>query len=384
MSIKLLHGKVEKRVPELPESSFHAVFCDPPYGLKMLGKEWDHGVPSHSVWEKILRVLKPGGHLIAFGGTRTHHRLWTAVEDAGFEIRDSLMWIYGNGFPKSLNVSKALDKVAKATREVVGRRTRPDETAPSTAEAKLWNGYGTGLKPAYEPILLARRPLSGNVSQNILKHGAGALNIEGTRVPVANEQEYRANCPGDRGHEVRQGGSSIGLAAGAGKASSGGRWPANLIHDGSAEVTNLFPETKLTGIRKGTSRKATCEKVLQGFNGQAEVWSDLGDKGGSASRFFYASKVSKKERLAGCGMNDHPTLKPVSLCEYLARLLLTPEGSNLLIPYAGTGSEMIGAFFAGWTSICGIEQEREYNLICRERVGFARRFATLSEWSAAL
>lgn len=399
MSFKLLHGKVEKRVPELPESSFHAVFCDPPYGLKFMGKHWDHGVPSVEVWKMVFRVLKPGGLLLAFGGTRTHHRLWSAIEDAGFELRDTLMWVYGTGFPKSLDISKAIDKEAGAKRKVIGIsqgagtsrtsslgvfKSEYLATVPATDAAKLWDGYGTALKPAFEPICLAMKPLDGTFAHNALTHGAAGLNVDDCRVGIA--QEERSIIDKRSGSRVGDAPSDWGKrrtyeAGRRFQSHETGRWPANIIHDGSDEVVRGFPQSKGGHFPKQRGKGGTIS--IAGMAGQEDLLeSHTG--AGFASRFFYTAKVSKKERMAGCGANKHPTLKPVALCEYLARLILPPEDGRLLIPYAGTGSEMIGAFFAGWTSICGIEQEREYNLICRERVGFARRFSTLSEWSAAL
>ncbi len=410
MSIKLLHGKVEERIPDLPESSFHAVFCDPPYGLKFMGKHWDHGVPSVEVWKMVFRVLKPGGLLLAFGGTRTHHRLWSAIEDAGFELRDTLMWVYGSGFPKSLNISKAIDKAAGATREVVGKRTDrsatlntdhrggryiggkgagidlSDITAPATDAAHQWDGYGTQLKPAYEPICLAMKPLEGNFVDNTLKHGAGGLNVDGCRVEI--DKQERGRVDSRSGSRVKEAPSDWGKrgtyeAGRIFRSHEAGRWPANLLHDDSDEVVRGFPETD--GRVGKTQHCLGTNSIFGEFNRSEQSFGrdDVADSG-SAARFFYSPKVSKKERLAGCKENKHPTLKPVALCEYLARLILPPADGRLLIPYAGTGSEMIGALFAGWSSICAIEQEREHNLVCRERVGFARRFSTLSEWSAAL
>jgi len=279
----------------LPADSVDAIVTDPPYGLAFMGKKWDYDVPSEEIWRECLRVLKPGGHLLAFAGTRTQHRMAVRIEDAGFEIRDMIAWVYGSGFPKSLDVSKAIDKAAGAEREVIGPATvggkgqgnaygtitRPPATAPATA----WQGWGTALKPALEPITVARKPLIGTVAENVLAHGTGALNVDGCRVGTEgatkrggqaeyprndNGTEDRSVCWARTGHAIE----SVPL----------GRWPANLIHDGSEEVVGLFPQT-------GPSPKQ-YEKTKAGWlaPGSLHIKSGLqsreyGDSG-SAARFF--------------------------------------------------------------------------------------------------
>lgn len=233
------------------ENSVDAIVTDPPYGLSFMGKDWDHGVPGAEFWARALRVLKPGGHLLAFGGARTYHRLASAVEDAGFEIRDQIMWVYGSGFPKSLDVSKAIDKAAGAEREVVGESSRhvgkktqrldglngtstfaetPGMgayiTAPATEAARQWQGFGTALKPAHEPIVLARKPLIGTVAANVLDHGTGALNIDGCRVGHG----VRFNAPAGNkacGNSLNR--RAVGMPEDAEGRTVEGRWPANLI-----------------------------------------------------------------------------------------------------------------------------------------------------------
>ena len=320
-------GNCLQKMKTLPSNSVDSVVTDPPYGLAFMGKKWDYDVPSVEVWQECLRVLKPGGHLLAFAGTRTQHRMAVRIEDAGFEIRDMIAWVYGSGFPKSLDVSKAIDKAAGAEREVVGYSAgfgkgstfsseyqtaqgyRPAYTekagqpapitAPATEAAKQWQGWGTALKPALEPITVARKPLTGTVAANVLEHGTGALNVDGCRV----------------GDEA-------------------GRFPANMIHDGSDEVVGLFPES----------------------NGQ-----------GSAARFFYCAKTSKKDRGTD---NKHPTVKPTELMKYLCRLVTPPNGT-VLDPFMGSGSTGKACMLEGFNFI-GIELCKEYYVVARNRIAEAK------------
>jgi site-specific DNA-methyltransferase (adenine-specific) len=247
----------------MQDSSVDSIVTDPPYGLSFMGKKWDHDVPSEAIWRECLRVLKPGGHLLAFAGTRTQHRMAVRIEDAGFEIRDMIAWVYSSGFPKSLNVSKAIDKKAGAECEVIGsgkgctgNAAQPNGgsifsagayqwpgeyniTAPATDAARQWQGWGTALKPALEPITVARKPLIGTVAENVMAHGTGAVNVDGCRVG----DEVRYNAPAGN----KAGGSSLNMSAvGMPQDAEGrtvaGRWPANLIHDGSDEVLAGFPQ----------------------------------------------------------------------------------------------------------------------------------------------
>lgn len=416
------NGDVLDILPELPDNHFHAMLTDPPYGLAFMGKAWDHQVPGPDVWRETLRVLKPGAYALVFGGTRTWHRLAVALEDAGFEIRDTLMWVYGQGFPKSHNVSKAIDKAAGAEREVVGysRGTQADPstgrkdmpgkavgvkqvskdvpvTAAATPEAERWDGYGTALKPAWEPVMLARKPLDGTVAGTCVEHGAGALNIDECRIgsTVETWPASRSFTPGISGGYTS--GAGKGPTQSAGEAPAG-RWPANLIHDGSHEVTQHFPHSK-DGVavrRNGNSANGIFPvKIAAGSK-------DVGYGGsGSAARFFYTAKASKSERNAGLDKmqerehrgiygdgiqdnrphtndgyvykaktrNHHPTVKPLALNEYLARLLLPPvDDARILVPFSGSGSEMIGALQAGWAEAVGIERESEYVEIADARI----------------
>lgn len=378
----------------MADDSVDSIVTDPPYGLGkepdalamladwlatghhdvngtgFMGKAWDAFVPQPGLWRECLRVLKPGGHLLAFAGTRTHDLMTLGLRIAGFEIRDTIMWVYGSGFPKSLDVSKAIDKAAVAEREVVGpgrwnhvngtgdqsgALIRPgnkhDETAPATDAARQWSGWGTALKPALEPITVARKPLIGTVAANVLEHGTGALNIDGCRVEGTGGMKW----------ETPRGGiwTTDSDATARLVQNEQGRWPANLIHDGSDEVVALFP----------------------------------GDSG-SAARFFYCAKASRKDRNEGCeGMvqkmpiapngaenavsanhgsrsgpreNHHPTVKPTALMRYLCRLV-TPPGGTVLDPFTGSGSTGKAALLEGFAFI-GIEREAEYVEIARARL----------------
>ncbi|MFM8938820.1 MAG: DNA methyltransferase, partial [Phenylobacterium sp.] len=252
--IRLFHGDCLDALRQLPHASVDAVVTDPPYGLSFMGRRWDYDVPSVEIWAECLRVLKPGGHLLAFAGTRTQHRMAVRIEDAGFEIRDMIAWVYGSGFPKSLDVSKAIDKAAGAEREVVGsklglpgyslaedkgRNTYSAKgrnsdvecsiTAPATDAARQWQGWGTALKPSLEPLTVARKPLSGTVAANVLEHGTGALNIDGCRVEGAPRTTHaKGNVRGKSG-QIYGGGSGLPSCEYEGATA---RWPANLIHDG--------------------------------------------------------------------------------------------------------------------------------------------------------
>ena len=363
--INLHHGDCLEVLASMPDACVDAVVTDPPYGLSFMGRKWDYDVPSKEIWEQCLRVLKPGGHLLAFAGTRTQHRMAVNIEDAGFEIRDMIMWCYSSGFPKSHNISKAIDKAAGAKREVIGKTigkggqnlnqlSRPhgldsetassvgaygigarqvnieiDITAPATPEAQQWDGWGTALKPALEPITVARKPFKGNVANNVLTHGTGAINIDGCRVGDSN-----------------------------------GRWPANLIHDGSDEVTELFPYCKpATGRTERADRSFAPGTDYQTGTAALERDEVHKDDSGSAARFFYCAKANKKDREDG---NSHPTVKPTDLMAYLCRLVTPPDGI-VLDPFMGSGSTGKAAVREGFSFI-GIERDEEYFEIASSRV----------------
>ena len=301
---------------QLPDNSVDSIVTDPPYGISFMSKKWDYDVPKVEVWKEAMRVLKHGGHALIACGTRTQHRMVVNIEDAGFEIRDVVSWIYGSGFPKSLNISKAIDKAAGVEfaakpAEGVGfmnaegkggynvTQNQLTRKGKSTEEAKQWDGWGTALKPACEFFTLCRKPLSEKtVAANVLKWGTGGINIDGCRVGTEN-----------------------------------GRFPANLIHDGSQQVLELFPETNKD----------------------------------SAARFFYCPKASKKDRDEG---NTHPTVKPTALMQYLCRLI-TPTGGVVLDPYMGSGSTGKAAVKEGF-SFVGCELDEDYYKIATARIETAK------------
>jgi DNA modification methylase len=354
-----------------------------------MGQEWDGGDIAFraETWRLAWELLKPGGHLLAFSASRNYHRMAVAIEDAGFEIRDQMMWLYGSGFPKSLNISKAIDKAAGAEREVVGSKvtgragTRADKrnaddgfesgnmvipvTAPATPEAKQWDGWGTALKPAHEPIAVGRKPISeSTVAKNVLKHGTGGINIDESRIPASHEdieaQRKTSGVVGGKKQSIVYGKNFAEKKQLAGN--DLGRFPANIMHDGSEEVAKLFPDTRQAGNKKPSS--ITSGKMFLGIGDIGKRNPEIvGDNGGSASRFFYCPKVSKKERGEN---NKHPTVKPQELMKYLVRLV-TPKGGTVLDPFMGSGSTGMAAKDLGFDFI-GIEKSEEYFKICQERI----------------
>jgi DNA modification methylase len=404
MSRRFLDGKVtlypgdsREVLAALETASVDSVVCDPPYGLDFMGRAWDSldGAPfAVEFWSQVLRVLKPGGHLVAFSGTRTYHRLACAIEDAGFEIRDQLAWAYGSGFPKSLDVSKAIDKAAGAEREVVGvaadfardgaKRSTAGEhvkphghqydgfgdrwaapvTAPATAAARQWSGYGTALKPAWEPIVLARKPLIGTVAQNVTTHGTGALNIDGCRIETSENPsgERRKGKPPEReGGNWANDRRSPEAFSTERIGETIGRWPANLLHDGSEEVVRLFPEGRSAGDYPSESWGTGQGVTYGGAKPQGALYADSG----SAARFFYTSKASADDRLG----SKHPTVKPVDLMQWLVRLV-TPKGGLVLDPFSGTGTTGEAAWREGMRAIL-IEREEEYQADIARRMELA-------------
>ncbi len=367
----IIHGDSLDVLKTLPENSVDAVVTDPPYGLSFMGKKWDYDVPSKELWAEVIRVLRPGGHLLSFGGTRTYHRMVCAIEDAGFEIRDQVQWIYGSGFPKSMNVGKQLLEYV---------------------------GWGTALKPANEPIVLARKPLSeSTVAKNVLKHGCGALNIDGSR--IAHNEECRMMAPSQANIDNP---SEKCMQAGRREATlelkPNGRWPANVLFDESA-AQMLDEQSGDCGANGGKS--CGFDWTRSGVNMKKEIKAD--NKGG-ASRFFYVAKASKRERNAGLeGMpereapasarsnpaegrtsalgapraNHHPTVKPLKLMEYLCKLI-TPPGGTILDCFAGSGSTGVAAVGLGFKFI-GIEREAEYVTIAEKRIEHAASDKTIEE-----
>lgn len=399
---KLLEGDCLDLMAERRESTVDAIVTDPPYGLGFMGKAWDALPPGLPWAEQCLRVLKPGGHLLAFGGTRTSHRLAVALEDAGFEIRDTIAWMYGSGFPKSLNVSKAIDRAAGAKREVVARipdrwtgagsvlnfaTDRPQESVavtggPATPDAERWEGWGTALKPAYEPIIVARKPLAERtVAANVLAHGTGALNIDATRIATTDalggeaEKITSRDSKGNAGWErpwmddpSAQAPHAATVTANVAKAEALGRWPANVVLDEYAAAALDEQTGILTSGKPGTIREAVNNGAAFGAESRkaGDSMVGFGDSGG-ASRFFYVAKPSQAERSAGLDeRNAHPTVKPVALMRWLVRLA-TPPGGIILDPFAGSGSTLIAAVHEGAWAI-GMEREAEYAEIARRRI----------------
>lgn len=338
MTYTLHHADCLDALRTMPDNSVDSVVTDPPYGLSFMGKKWDYDVPTTEIWAECLRVLKPGGHLLAFAGTRTQHRMAVRIEDAGFEIRDMIAWVYSTGFPKSHNVANSIDKSQGAGNRghaissgsklhpTTGLARANGENLPKyearTEAGSAWQGWGTALKPALEPITVARKPLIGTVAVNVLAHGTGALNIDGGRVATEDDLNGGAYSGGKKDLESA---TSYATGVNAGTfVQPQGRWPANFIHDGSDEVGDLL---------------------------------------GEAARFFYCAKTSKKDRGVG---NNHPTVKPTDLMRYLCRLVTPPEGI-VLDPFMGSGSTGKAAMLEGFRFI-GIEREEESFVIAEARI----------------
>ena len=381
-------------------NSVDSVVTDPPYGLSFMGKAWDHGVPGELFWVEALRVAKPGAHLLAFGGARTFHRLMVAIEDAGWEIRDTVMWVYAQGFPKSLDVSKAIDKAVGAEREKVaigspvkrmipgadqdktgswikdnGRIFQPGVEIPATDASRQWQGWGTALKPAWEPIIVARKPLIGTVARNVQEHGTGGLNIDGCRVSVdpGGADDSRLGWQGKwtTTEQQRIFGNGNGIPRGTVESSHLGRFPANLIHDGSDEVLAGFPDSKgQQGDVRGTEPSYTGDENTNCYGEFARVPSPKRSDSGSASRFFYCAKASKSDRtMNGQVENKHPTVKPNSLMRYLCRLVTQP-GGLVMDPFCGSGSTGVAAVQEGFRFI-GIERDEDSATTARDRIRIA-------------
>lgn len=435
-----------ERMRKMPENFVHTVITDPPYGINFMGKAWDaFGRPSavqegegarlpslpkkrgaaasttrtqrsnaafeafmREVFAEALRVTKPGGYLLAFGGPRTFHRLACAIEDAGWVLCDVKMWIYGSGFPKSYNVSKGLDKHLGATRKVTGTqklrgtarikggqgsasagraaemyatheiRAWLELTEAKTLIAKRFEGYGTALKPAYEPIIMAMKSCEGNFAKNAIKHGLSGLHIDAGRVPYGTEVNLHA--------VQRQQAKGNGIALNAGlvngligkeiaqwMCNKKGRWPANVLHDGSEEVVRMFPEN----AGGGTATRGKSSRIYgngEGFTGSTGTPIGYGDSG-SAARFFYSTKASNKDRNYGMPVgeiNTHPTVKPLPLMEYLCRLTRPPrkDGGIVLDPFMGSGSTGVAAARTG-RRFYGIEKDKANYATARKRVRFA-------------
>lgn len=399
----ILQGDCIEKLKELPDNSVDAIVTDPPYELNFMGKGWDiSGIANNvDMWKECLRVLKSGGFLLSFGGTRTYHRMTCGIEDAGFEIRDCIMWLYGSGFPKSLNIGKQIDKIQGNEREVVGKGISGKEETHKTYNMSKggsqvmggefdiskgnteWEGWGTALKPAVEPIVVARKPLSEkNVALNVLKWGTGGINIDVCRIKFENTKNPATNPlyrdknnyrkPSDCGQRT---GEIIKFTNSLNPPNHQGRFPANIILDEvSAEMLD-----EQSGNVGGDTRKSkpSYDKRYWGNAKNKELDSLYNDKGG-ASRFFYVAKASKSERNLGMEdigsldgkipikKNNHPTVKPIKLMEYLIKLV-SRENAIILDPFIGSGTTAIACLKLNRRFI-GIEKEEEYVKIAEARI----------------
>ena len=436
--MRLLLGDCLDKLKELNDNSIDSIVADPPYGLSFMGKKWDYDVPSQEIWEECYRVLKPGGHLLSFAGSRTYHRMAVRVEDAGFEIRDQIMWIYGSGFPKSHNIGKSVDKLLGNEREVVGKKggkidfskTKKGDTSfyetawgdkdyvelEITKGNSQYEGWGTALKPAHEPIVMARKPLSEKtVVNNVLEWGTGGINIDESRVGVESTDDIFAKNPHTKGGYGHGNASIYGKSNGSENYDpSAGRFPANIIFD--EEAGKILDEqsgiSKSTGGRSGNKEGVGQNGIYGQYSGEVRDENPgLGDKGG-ASRFFYCPKTSKTDRneglddfedkyyaagnqakaelkrgnvefnsnkgkgrderhnhnQVGVSKNNHPTVKPTDLMLYLIRLI-TPKGGTTLDPFMGSGSTGKAAIRGGFDFV-GIEREEEYMEIAEARIQY--------------
>jgi site-specific DNA-methyltransferase (adenine-specific) len=411
----ILTGDCLEVMRTMPAESVDSIVTDPPYELEFMSKDWDaSGIASNvEMWREALRVIKPGGHLLAFSAARTYHRMVCAIEDAGWEIRDQIMWLYGSGFPKSFDVAKAIDKAAGIKREdkfegAFDRRCGPTEnkkcdtcgkwlisSAPcrcprpqdiaQSRTARRWQGWGTALKPAHEPICVARKPLRATVAANVLLYGTGALNIDASRIPLNGDYKCRAN-----GRPSQTGLDDHYDPAKANRPDTVGRWPANVVHDGSDEVLEAFDRFGQRGAAAPVHRRSgdKFRNTYGRFVGnEDEAGSTFHGDAGSAARFFYSAKASRQDRNAGCenmqrkplhwssgaanpgsfqsegtdktSQNNHPTVKPTVLLRYLVKLV-TPPGGTVLDHFMGSGSTGKACMLEGLNFI-GIEKDCDKN-----------------------
>jgi site-specific DNA-methyltransferase (adenine-specific) len=373
--IKIYNDDCLYKIKDLEDNSIDSIVTDPPYGISFMGKKWDYDVPSVDIWKECYRVLKPGGHLLSFSGSRTYHRMAVNIEDAGFEIRDQIMWVYGSGFPKSLNVGKAIDKKLGNEREVVGKRNHLNSSGSHegykrpideerikngvdiTKGSSEWEGWGTALKPAHEPIVLARKPFKDTIANNVLEHGTGALNIDGCRV---GDDEIKS-CGGRK--TITTGDERTGKALGINgpheplNTTHIGRWPANFIHDGLEEEWSKYfycPKANKKDRNEG------CEELEEK---QTVGGGGTNDPNGDDVCGKYGSVKAKAN-------NNHPTVKPTELMRYLCRLI-TPKNGTVLDPFMGSGSTGKAAMLEGMSFI-GIELSEEYLDIAEKRIKKAK------------
>ena len=428
----------------LEDNSIDSIVTDPPYELGFMGKKWDaSGIAYNAeMWKEAFRVLKPGGHLLSFGGTRTYHRMACAIEDAGFEIRDQIQWVYGSGFPKSLNIGKSIDKLQGNEREIIGykepfgregRNTKPTgnynasvggnytlqrDLRPIYKDCNEFEGWGTALKPAHEPIVVARKPLAEkSVAENVLKYGTGGINIDECRIPTIPRKtgtKPKDDIPCGSGNSLM--GSSKNRQAEYDLQVEQGRFPSNFIHDGSEEVLELFPSDKGAFAPVKSGQKGFGGVIYGKYNQAGDDGKTFYNDGlGSAARFFYCAKASKSERNEGCdnirskeyfinrtpfercrkcnkrkgfvgyegcvceqpdfypeemksntSKNNHPTVKPLKLMQYLVRLV-TPKNGIVLDSFMGSGTTGMAAKSQGFRYI-GFDMTKEYCEIAEVRI----------------
>ena len=434
--MKLILGDCIDKLKELDDNSIDSIVTDPPYGLSFMGKKWDYDVPSQEIFEECLRVLKPGGHLLSFAGSRTYHRMAVRVEDAGFEIRDQIMWIYGSGFPKSHNIGKAVDKLQGNEREVIGRKIHSQKGVKAAEERTTigagafgepreaditkgtspYEGWGTALKPAHEPIVMARKPLSEKtIVDNVLEWGTGGINIDESRISMSSDDEKMLNAKSSKNPTSnykdnitkKYGDYEKDIAT---PPHQQGRFPANIIFD--EEAGKILDEqsgiSKSTGGRSGNKEGVGQNGIYGQYNGEVRDENPgIGDVGG-ASRFFYCPKTSKTDRNEGLEdfkgkqigtynahsadlknyggsslgaasmsgnnkmpqpkQNFHPTVKPTDLMLYLIRMV-TPKGGTTLDPFMGSGSTGKAAVRGGFDFV-GIEMDEEYMEIATARIQY--------------
>ena len=424
----IYNGSMLDMLEVIQPNSIDSIVCDPPYELNFMNKGWDNtGIAFNpNTWKKCYEVLKPGGYLLAFGGSRTFHRIAVAIEDAGFEIRDTIMWIYGSGFPKSLNVAKAIsayERTGGSSPKNLRKDRQGDDYKPTgqkdyqkgrafsneikddnkkvelTDQAKQWQGWGTTLKPAYEPIIVARKPFKGSLVDNVLTYGVGGINIDECRVGE-NLMEAHPSGKTSRAYQSEEMTTAFGMGE-----NHFGRFPANVIHDGSEEATSGFPHTKSGKMLP--KHKRTTDQSPNGIYGKFDVNHPLSETygdSGSAARFFYTAKASKKDRDEGLDgfeqmqttdgyirnneesarkfgansalrRNIHPTVKPCELMQYLVRLV-TPRGGIVLDPFMGSGSTGKAVMFENRErnadyKFIGIDLEEKYCQIANARIDYA-------------
>ncbi|GJC03788.1 hypothetical protein KAM385_08170 [Aeromonas hydrophila] len=402
MNVQLYLGECLSVMKSLHDNSVDSIVTDPPYGLSFMNKKWDYDVPSVEIWAECLRILKPGGHLLAFAGTRTQHRMAVNIEDAGFEIRDMVSFLYDTNETAQILIESLSPEQLKLLDATFGRDGMLAWTYGSGFPKSHnldgeWQGWGTALKPALEPITVARKPFKGTVAANVLAHGTGALGIDACRIPTdenLNGGAYaksgnRGSLEGDLREGAAQGMFQAGKTVDTDYVQPAGRWPANVIHDGSDAVMTAFTANAGAAAPvKGTEDSAASTGNVTGK--RARVKGALHADSGSAARFFYCAKASRKERNEGLQDpgpqfqhgatlrrventdtqgNNHPTVKPTALMTYLCRLV-TPPGGVVLDPFMGSGSTGKAAASEGFGFI-GIEMDSDYYKIAERRIGTA-------------